>query len=166
MLKLSYSHNENNFAVPYEKYVVKTKTSPDLKIMTYLGNGEFKRDLFGFDVKGLPNYKIKSDDSTERYIVPLDAILKNQSYKVFMKKEELNKKGKTTSKYIEDYSYFLDAIRTAFNKIEDKIPAEFEDDKTDVAEIKIDQREVFELVKLQLELSTDIKRQEYLAQYM
>lgn len=165
MLKLSYSHNENNFAVPYEKYVVKTKTSPDLKIMTYLGNGEFKRDLFGFDVKGLSNYKIKSND-TERYIVPLDAILKNQSYKKLMRKEEITKKGKTTSKYIEDYSYFLNAIRTAFNALENKIPAEFDDDKTDVAEIKIDQREVFELVKLQLELSTDIKRQEYLAQYM
>lgn len=165
MLKLSYSHNENNFAVPYEKYVVKTKTSPDLKIMTYLGNGEFKRDLFGFDVKGLSNYKIKSND-TERYIVPLDAILKNQSYKKLMRKEEITKKGKTTSKYIEDYSYFLNAIRTAFNTLENKIPAEFDDDKTDVAEIKIDQRELFDLVKMQLELSTDIKRQEYLAQYM
>lgn len=165
MLKLSYSHNENNFAVPYEKYVVKTKTSPDLKIMTYLGNGEFKRDLFGFDVKGLTNYKIKSND-TERYIVPLDAILKNQSYKKLMRKEEITKKGKTTSKYIEDYSYFLNAIRTAFNALENKIPAEFDDDKTDVAEIKIDQRELFDLVKMQLELSTDIKRQEYLAQYM
>lgn len=165
MLKLSYSHNENNFAVPYEKYVVKTKTSPDLKIMTYLGNGEFKRDLFGFDVKGLSNYKIKSND-TERYIVPLDAILKNQSYKKLMRKEEITKKGKTTSKYIKDYSYFLNAIRTAFNALENKIPAEFDDDKTDVAEIKIDQRELFDLVKMQLELSTDIKRQEYLAQYM
>lgn len=165
MLKLSYSHNENNFAVPYEKYVVKTKTSPDLKIMTYLGNGEFKRDLFGFDVKGLSNYKIKSND-TERYIVPLEAILKNQSYKKLMRKEEITKKGKTTSKYIEDYSYFLNAIRTAFNALENKIPAEFDDDKTDIAEIKIDQRELFDLVKMQLELSTDIKRQEYLAQYM
>lgn len=165
MLKLSYSHNENNFAVPYEKYVVKTKTSPDLKIMTYLGNGEFKRDLFGFDVKGLSNYKIKSND-TERYIVPLDAILKNQSYKKLMRKEEITKKGKTTSKYIKDYSYFLNAIRTAFNALENKIPAEFDDDKTDVAEIKIDQRELFDLVKMQLELSTDIKRQECLAQYM
>lgn len=165
MLKLSYSHNENDFAVPYEKYVVKTKTSPDLKIMTYLGNGKFKRDLFGFDVKGLSNYKIKSND-TERYIVPLDAILKNQSYKKLMRKEEITKKGKTTSKYIEDYSYFLNAIRTAFNALENKIPAEFDDDKTDVAEIKIDQRELFDLVKMQLELSTDIKRQEYLAQYM
>ena len=165
MLKLSYSHNENNFAVPYEKYVVKTKTSPDLKIMTYLGNGEFKRDLFGFDVKGLSNYKIKSND-TERYIVPLDAILKNQSYKKLMRKEEITKKGKTTSKYIEDYSYFLNAIRTAFNALENKIPAEFDDDKTDIAEIKIDQRELFDLVKMKLELSTDIKRQEYLAQYM
>ena len=133
--------------------------------MTYLGNGEFKRDLFGFDVKGLSNYKIKSND-TERYIVPLDAILKNQSYKKLMRKEEITKKGKTTNKYIEDYSYFLNAIRTAFNALENKIPAEFDDDKTDVAEIKIDQRELFDLVKMQLELSTDIKRQEYLAQYM
>lgn len=165
MLKLSYSHNENNFAVPYEKYVVKTKNSPDLKIMTYLGNGEFKRDLFGFDVKGLSNYKIKSND-TERYVVPLDAILKNQSYKKLMRKEEITKKGKTTSKYIEDYSYFLNAIRTAFNALENKIPAEFDDDKCDVAEIKIDQKEVFELVKMQLELSTNLARQEYLAQYM
>lgn len=167
MLKLSYSHNENNFAVPYEKYVVKTKTSPDLKIMTYLGNGEFKRDLFGFDV-GLKNYKIKSDD-TERYVVPLNAITKDKSYKVLMRKEEITKNGKTTNKYIEDYSYFLNAIRTAFNdlKTKKKFPlAEFQDDKTDVAEIKIDQREVLELVKMQLELSTDIKRQEYLAQYM
>ena len=149
----------------YEKYVVKTKTSPDLKIMTYLGNGEFKRDLFGFDVKGLSNYKIKSND-TERYIVPLEAILKNQSYKKLMRKEEITKKGKTTSKYIEDYPYFLNAIRTAFNALENKIPAESDDDKTDIAEIKIDQRELFDLVKMQLELSTDIKRQEYLAQYM
>lgn len=167
MLKLSYSHNENNFAVPYEKYVVKTKTSPDLKIMTYLGNGEFKRDLFGFDV-GLKNYKIKSDD-TERYVVPLNAITKDKSYKVLMRKEEITKNGKTTNKYIEDYSYFLNAIRTAFNDLKTKkkfTPAEFQDDKTDVAEIKIDQRELFDLVKMQLELSTDIKRQEYLAQYM
>ena len=167
MLKLSYSHNENNFAVPYEKYVVKTKTSPDLKIMTYLGNGEFKRDLFGFDV-GLKNYKIKSDD-TERYVVPLNAITKDKSYKVLMRKEEITKNGKTTNKYIEDYSYFLNAIRTAFNDLKNKKKfnlAEFQDDKTDVAEIKIDQREVLELVKMQLELSTDIKRQEYLAQYM
>ena len=168
MLKLSYSHTENNFAIPYEKYVVKTKTSPDLKIMTYLGNGEFKRDLFGFDVKGLTNYKIKSND-TERYIVPLDAILENQSYKELMRKEEITKKGKTTNKYIEDYSYFLNAIRTVFNDLKTKkkfTPAEFQDDKTDVAEIKIDQREIFELVKIQLELSTETKRQEYLAQYM
>ena len=83
-----------------------------------------------------------------------------------MRKEEITKKGKTTSKYIEDYSYFLNAIRTAFNALENKIPAEFDDDKTDVAEIKIDKRELFDLVKMQLELSTDIKRQEYLAQYM
>jgi hypothetical protein len=165
MLKLSYSHTENNFAVPGEKYVVKTKTSPDLKIMTYLGNGEFKRDLFGFDVKGLSNYKIKSND-TERYVVPLDAILKNQSYKKLMRKEETTKNGKTTNKYIEDYSYFLDTIRIAFNKLKNKIPAEFTDDKCDVAEIKIDKREVLELVKIQLELSIENKRQEYLAQFM
>lgn len=166
MLKLSYSHNENNFAVPYEKYIIKTKTSPDLKIMTYLGNGEFERDLFGFDVQGFQKLKLKPNDTTERYIVPLKAITKDKSYKNFMKKEELSKKGKTTYKYIEDYSYFLDTIRNAFNALENKIPAEFDDDKCDVAEIKIDQRELFDLVKMQLELSTDIKRQEYLAQYM
>lgn len=168
MLKLSYSHTENNFAVPYEKYVVKTKNSPDFKIMTYLGNGEFKRDLFGFDVKGLSNYKIKSND-TERYVVPLDSILNNQSYKKLMRKEEITKKGKTTNKYIEDYSYFLDTIRIAFNDLKNKNKftlAEFTDDKTDVAEIKIDQREVLELVKIQLELSIENKRQEYLAQFM
>lgn len=166
MLKLSYSHTENNFAVPYEKYIIKTKTSPDLKIMTYLGNGEFERDLFGFDVQGFQKLKLKPNDTTERYIVPLDAILKDKSYKDFTKKEELTKKGKTTYKYIEDYSYFLDTIRTAFNDLKNKIPAEFTDDKCDVAEIKIDQREVLELVKIQLELSTENKRKEYLAQYM
>ena len=92
MLRLSHNDKLNNFAIPDEKYVIKTKTSPDLKIMTYLGNGEFKRDLFGFDVKGfeikgLSNYKIKPDD-TERYIVPLKTILKSKSYKDLMKKEE------------------------------------------------------------------------------
>ena len=40
MLKLSYCNEENNYAIPREKYILKTLSSSDLEIMTYLGNGE------------------------------------------------------------------------------------------------------------------------------
>lgn len=159
MLKLSYKDTPNNFAVPDEKYVVKTKTSPDLKIMTYLGNGEFKRDLFGFDV-GLKNYKIKSDD-TERYVVPLDAILKNQSYKTLMRKEEITKNGKTTNKYIEDYSFYLNFVRESFNKL-NKVPAELVEGN----DVLSDDFTKQDLLNIQLDLSANNSRQEYLAQFM
>jgi hypothetical protein len=159
MLKLSYTDTPNNFAVPHEKYVVKTKTSPDLKIMTYLGNGEFKRDLFGFDV-GLKNYKIKSDD-TERYVVPLDAILKNQSYKILMRKEETTKNGKTTNKYIEDYSFYLNFVRESFNKF-NKVPAELVEGN----DVLSDDFTKQDLLNIQLDLSANNSRQEYLAQFM
>lgn len=159
MLKLSYTDTPNNFAVPDEKYVVKTKTSPDLKIMTYLGNGEFKRDLFGFDV-GLKNYKIKSDD-TERYVVPLDAILKNQSYKILMRKEEITKNGKTTNKYIEDYSFYLNFVRESFNKL-NKVPAELVEGN----DVLSDDFTKQDLLNIQLDLSANNSRQEYLAQFM
>lgn len=159
MLKLSYTNTPNNFAVPYEKYVVKTKTSPDLKIMTYLGNGEFKRDLFGFDV-GLKNYKIKSDD-TERYVVPLNAITKDKSYKVLMRKEEITKNGKTTNKYIEDYLYFLNIIRESFNKL-NKVPAELVEGN----DVLSDDFTKQDLLNIQLDLSANNSRQEYLAQFM
>lgn len=159
MLKLSYTDTPNNFAVPGEKYIVKTKTSPDLKIMTYLGNGEFKRDLFGFDV-GLKNYKIKSDD-TERYVVPLDAILKNQSYKILMRKEETTKNGKTTNKYIEDYSFYLNFVRESFNKF-NKVPAELVEGN----DVLSDDFTKQDLLNIQLDLSANNSRQEYLAQFM
>lgn len=159
MLKLSYTDTPNNFAVPDKKYVVKTKTSPDLKIMTYLGNGEFKRDLFGFDV-GLKNYKIKSDD-TERYVVPLDAILKNQSYKTLMRKEEITKNGKTTNKYIEDYSFYLNFVRESFNKL-NKVPAELVEGN----DVLSDDFTKQDLLNIQLDLSANNSREEYLAQFM
>ena len=159
MLKLSYTDTPNNFAVPDEKYVVKTKTSPDLKIMTYLGNGEFKRDLFGIDV-GLKNYKIKSDD-TERYVVPLNAITKDKSYKDLMNKEEKTKQGKTTYKYIEDYLYFLNIIRESFNKL-NKVPAELVEGN----DVLSDDFTKQDLLNIQLDLSANNSRQEYLAQFM
>lgn len=159
MLKLSYTDTPNNFAVPDEKYVVKTKNSPDLKIMTYLGNGEFKRDLFGIDV-GLKNYKIKSDD-TERYVVPLNAITKDKSYKDLMNKEEKTKQGKTTYKYIEDYLYFLNIIRESFNKL-NKVPAELVEGN----DVLSDDFTKQDLLNIQLDLSANNSREEYLAQFM
>lgn len=168
MLKLSYTNTENNFAIPNEKYVIKTKSSPDLKIMTYLGNGEFKRDLFGFEIPGLQKLKLKPNDTTERYIVPLKAIIDDKSSKDFMKKEETtkkDKKGNTICKYVEDYSYFLNAIRKDFNRLA-KNPAEFEDDNLDKIEIKSDKTELFDLLDIQLELSTKFSKQNYYAQFM
>lgn len=149
MLKLSFTNEENQFAIPREKYILKTNSSSDLEIMTYLGNGEFKRDLFGYDV-GLPNYKIESDDTTERYIVPLDAIIETKSYK------DLMEKGK--SKYKKSHSFFIKKIRKEFNKL-DKVFAEFIDEKDDVIS---DKTELETLLKHQLELSKDNSRNEYI----
>lgn len=164
MLRLSHNDKLNNFAIPDEKYVIKTKTSPDLKIMTYLGNGEFKRDLFGFDVKGfeikgLSNYKIKPDD-TERYIVPLKTILKSKSYKDLMKKEEITKKGKTIYQYNESYSFFLDFIRKSLNKL-DKVPAELVEGN-DILSNDFTKKD---LAKIQLNLTSKDIREEYLKQF-
>lgn len=164
MLRLSHNDKLNNFAIPDEKYVIKTKTSPDLKIMTYLGNGEFQRDLFGFDVKGfeikgLSNYKIKPDD-TERYIVPLKTILKSKSYKDLMKKEEITKKGKTIYQYNESYSFFLDFIKKSLNKL-DKVPAELVEGN-DVLSKDFTKKD---LVKNQLDLTSHNIREEYLKQF-
>lgn len=150
MLKLSFTNEENQFAIPREKYILKTNSSSDLEIMTYLGNGEFKRDLFGYNV-GLPNYKIESDDTTERYIVPLDAIIETKSYKDLMEK-----KGK--SKYKKSHSFFIKAIRKEFNKL-DKVFAEFIDEKDDVIS---DETELKTLLEHQLDLSKDNSRNEYI----
>lgn len=164
MLRLSHNDKLNNFAIPDEKYVIKTKTSPDLKIMTYLGNGEFKRDLFGFDVKGfeikgLSNYKIKPDD-TERYIVPLKTILKSKSYKDLMKKEEITKKGKTIYQYNESYSFFLDFIKKSLNKL-DKVPAELVEGN-DVLSNDFTKKD---LAKIQLDLTSKDIKEKYLKQF-
>lgn len=164
MLRLSHKDKLNNFAIPDEKYVIKTKTSPDLKIMTYLGNGEFQRDLFGFDVKGfeikgLSNYKIKPDD-TERYIVPLKTILKSKSYKDLMKKEEITKKGKTIYQYNESYSFFLDFIRKSLNKL-DKVPAELVEGN-DVLSKDFTKKD---LAKMQLDLTSKDIKEQYLKQF-
>lgn len=164
MLRLSHNDKLNNFAIPDEKYVIKTKTSPDLKIMTYLGNGEFKRDLFGFDVKGfeikgLSNYKIKPDD-TERYIVPLKTILKSKSYKDLMKKEEITKKGKTIYQYNESYSFFLDFIKKSLNKL-DKVPAELVEGN-DVLSNDFTKKD---LAEIQLDLTSKDIKEKYLKQF-
>jgi hypothetical protein len=116
MLKLSYS-GANKFAVPGKKYILKTKSSSDFEIMTYLGNGRFKRDLFGLDIQGFKDYVIEQDDTTERYIVPLDLITESKSVKDLMEKKD-------KSKYIKSYSFFMTVIKQDFNKL-DKIPAEF-----------------------------------------
>lgn len=164
MLRLSHNDKLNNFAIPDEKYVIKTKTSPDLKIMTYLGNGEFQRDLFGFDVKGfeikgLSNYKIKPDD-TERYIVPLKTILKSKSYKDLMKKEEITKKGKTIYQYNESYSFFLDFIKKSLNKL-DKVPAELVEGN-DVLSNDFTKKD---LAEIQLDLTSKDIKEKYLKQF-
>ncbi len=52
------------------KYILKPILLLILEIMTYLGNGEFKRDLFGYNVQGLQTTKLNPDDSIERYIIP------------------------------------------------------------------------------------------------
>lgn len=116
MLKLSYS-GANKFAIPGKKYILKTKSSSDFEIMTYLGNGRFKRDLFGLDIQGFKDYVIEQDDTTERYIVPLDLITESKSTKDLMEKKD-------KSKYIKSYSFFMTVIKQDFNKL-DKIPAEF-----------------------------------------
>lgn len=126
MLKLSYS-DLNIFARPYLKYIIKTKSSSDFEIMTYLGNGRFKRDLFGLDIPGLKDYVIEPDDTTERYIVPLDLVLKSKSAKDLMEKKD-------KSKYIKSYSFFMNVIKEEFKNLKDKTPAEFVDGDDEISE--------------------------------
>lgn len=126
MLKLSYS-DMNIFATPKKKYILKTKSSSDFEIMTYLGNGRFKRDLFGLELPGLKDYVIEPDDTTERYIVPLDLITKSKSAKEFMEKKD-------KSKYIKSYSFFMNVIKEEFNKLDNKVPAEFVEGDDEISE--------------------------------
>ncbi len=76
MLKLSRC-KKNQFAIPRENIFLKTNSSSDLEIMTYLEMENLNRDLFGYNVQRRTS-KLQNwieDDSIERYIVPLDAII-------------------------------------------------------------------------------------------
>ena len=123
MLKLSYFDKNNNYyAVPGRKYLIKTKTSPYFEIATYKGGGEFERDLFGLHFDELKNFKINPEDKTVRYVVGLDVLLKNKSYHDLAKKSLVRKKDgtpKTNNKkkvfeYEKSYSYFMDVLYQTF----------------------------------------------------
>ncbi len=77
---MSFTNEENQFAIPREKYILKNQFFFWFGNHDYLGNGEFKRDLFGYTVWQLPNYKIESDDQLKD-IVPLDAIIETNLIK-------------------------------------------------------------------------------------
>ena len=121
MLRLS-NFEENPYAVPGMKYLIKTKTSPRFEIVTYIGGGEFERDLFGLHFDELKNFKINPDDKTVRYVVGFDVLLKNKSYRDLAKKSLVLKKDgnpKTNNKkkvyeYEKSYSHFMDVLYQTF----------------------------------------------------
>lgn len=124
MLRLS-NFEENPYAVPGMKYLIKTKTSPRFEIVTYIGGGEFERDLFGLHFDELKNFKINPDDKTVRYVVGFDVLLKNKSYRHLAKKSPVLKKDgtpKTNNKkevyeYEKSYSHFMDVLYQTFLKL-------------------------------------------------
>lgn len=130
MLRLS-NFDKNPYAVPGMKYLIKTKTSPRFEIVTYIGGGEFERDLFGLHFDELKNFKINPNDKTKRYVVGLDVLLKNKSYRDLAKKSLVKKKDgspKTNNKkkvyeYEKSYSHFMDVLYQSFLKLP-KEPAE------------------------------------------
>lgn len=130
MLRLS-NFEENPYAVPGMKYLIKTKTSPRFEIVTYKGGGEFERDLFGLHFDELKNFKINPDDKTVRYVVGFDVLLKNKSYRDLAKKSLVLKKDgnpKTNNKkkvyeYEKSYSHFMDVLYQTFLNLP-KEPAE------------------------------------------
>lgn len=121
MLRLS-NFDKNPYAVPGMKYLIKTKTSPRFEIVTYIGGGEFERDLFGLHFDELKNFKINPNDETKRYVVGFDVLLKNKSYRDLAKKSLVLKKDgnpKTNNKkkvyeYEKSYSYFMDVLYQTF----------------------------------------------------
>lgn len=121
MLRLS-NFDKNPYAVPGMKYLIKTKTSPRFEIATYKGGGEFERDLFGLHFDELKNFKINPEDKTKRYVVGLDVLLKNKSYRDLAKKSLVKKKDgspKTNNKkkvyeYEKSYSHFMDVLYQSF----------------------------------------------------
>ena len=78
-----------------------------------------------------------------------------------MRKEEITKNGKTTNKYIEDYSFYLNFVRKSLNDLT-KVPAELVEGN----DVLSDDFTKQDLLNIQLDLSANNSRQEYLAQYM
>lgn len=123
MIKLSHTNTINKFAIPSGKYIIQIEPSSDVEIMTYIGQGLFKRHPFGFDLGYLDYeshyFNIDRDDNTKKYyIVPLELILETQSVKDLLNDKEIYSKDD-----VESYSIFINAIKNEFNKLE-KIPAE------------------------------------------
>lgn len=115
MLMLSDSNTQNIYAIPREKYIIQTKPSSDVKIMTYLGNGEFKRYSFGIDLGNLDYesqyFQFDLDENPEIYILPLDLVLNSKSVKACWSAK------KTYSNDVEFYSLFMNAIKNGFNEL-------------------------------------------------
>ncbi len=66
-LKLSFDNDENQFAIPREKYILKTNSSSDLEIMTLPWKWSNLNDLFGYNVQGLPTAKLNQMIPIELY---------------------------------------------------------------------------------------------------
>lgn len=160
MLMLSDSHTQNIYAIPSGKYVIQTKPSSDVEIVTYHGGRLFKRYPFRIE---LGNYLGYDDDSKyyessfffldrddndnikEYYIVPLELILRTQSVKDLLNDKEIYSKDD-----VESYSLFINAIKNEFNKLE-KIPAEWIEHQ--YGDKIFDEMGLKNLLEYQLELS-------------
>lgn len=158
MLMLSDSHTQNIYAIPSGKYVIQTKPSSDVEIVTYHGGGLFKRYPFrielgnylGYDDDSKYNessffYLDRDDNTKEYYIVPLELILRTQSVKDLLNDKEIYSKDD-----VETYSLFINAIKNEFNKLE-KIPAEWIENQN--GDIIFDEMGLKYLLEYQLELS-------------
>lgn len=158
MLMLSDSHTQNLYAIPSGKYVIQTKPSSDVEIVTYHGGRLFKRYPFRFELGNYLGYDDDSkyhessffyldrDDNTkEYYIVPLELILRTQSVKDLLNDKEIYSKDD-----VETYSLFINAIKNEFNKLE-KIPAEWIENQN--GDIIFDEMGLKYLLEYQLELS-------------
>ena len=158
MLMLSDSHTQNIYAIPSGKYVIQTKPSSDVEIVTYHGGRLFKLYPFRFELGNYLGYDDDSkynessffyldrDDNTkEYYIVPLELILRTQSVKDLLNDKEIYSKDD-----VETYSLFINAIKNEFNKLE-KIPAEWIENQN--GDIIFDEMGLKYLLEYQLELS-------------
>ena len=158
MLMLSDSHTQNIYAIPSGKYVIQTKPSSDVEIVTYHGGRLFKRYPFrielgnylGYDDDSKYNessffYLDQDDNTKEYYIVPLELILRTQSVKDLLNDKEIYSKDD-----VETYSLFMNAIKDEFNKLE-KIPAEWIENQN--GDIIFDEMGLKYLLEYQLELS-------------